>query len=162
MTLDPARRGMTLFVGLIVGLVAASALLLPRTAISLVALIAPLLVLPVLGLAWAMSPCGVAVDTDELRVERRAWPAMRIPLSTVASVSLIDSPARGAVRLFGVGGFFGSYGVFTSGAIGRFRMYATRDGAAVILRRTAGELPIALTPDDAAATVNAINTALGT
>lgn len=162
MTLDRTRRLVTLCVGSIVGVAAGAALVAPaafpsRGGIPPWAVVGPVLAIVVLAFAWAMSPCGVVVDGGELRVERRAWPPLRFPLSAIAGVSIVDSPARGAVRLFGVGGFFGSYGLFSSSALGRFRMYATRGGPGVVVRRKGGDLPIVFTPDDAAATVHAMS-----
>jgi hypothetical protein len=111
----------------------------------------------VLLLAWAMSPRALVVARGELRVERRAWPALRIPLAAVVSASPLDRLGGGTIRLFGTGGFFGSYGLFRSDALGRFRLYATRTGQAVIVRRAGSELPIVLTPDDVAGTIDAID-----
>jgi hypothetical protein len=111
----------------------------------------------VLAASWAMSPRALVVEGDELRIERRAWPALRIPLASVASASPLDRLGRGTLRLFGVRGFFGSYGLFSNCDLGRFRLYATRSGQAVIVRRTGGELPIVVTPDDLAGAIGAID-----
>jgi hypothetical protein len=108
-------------------------------------------------LAWAMSPRALVVAGGELRVERRAWPPLRIPLATVVSAAPLDRLGGGTLRLFGTGGFFGSYGLFRSNALGRFRLYATRTGQAVLVRRTGGALPLVLTPDDVAGTIDAID-----
>ena len=101
----------------------------------------------VLALAWAMAPREIVVDDDELRIERRAWRPLRVPLSEVESAGALSSIGV-AVRLFGVGGLFGSYGLFSSRTIGRFWLYATHRGTAVLVRRRNGALPIVVTPDD--------------
>lgn len=111
----------------------------------------------VLALSWAMSPRALVVDAGELRIERRAWRPLRIPLASVANASPLDRLGRGTFRLFGVGGFFGSYGLFSSSDLGRFRLYATRAGQALIVSRTGGALPIVLTPDDVAGAIGAID-----
>jgi len=111
----------------------------------------------VLALSWAMSPRALVVDGGELRVERRAWRPLRIPLASVVSASPLDRLGPGTLRVFGVGGFFGSYGLFSNGDLGRFRLYATRAGQAVIVRRTGSDLPLVLTPDDVAGTIGAID-----
>jgi hypothetical protein len=111
----------------------------------------------VLGFSWAMSPRALVVDTGELRVERRAWSPLRIPLSQVASASPLADVGAGTLRVFGVGGFFGSYGVFSNGQLGRFRLYATHGGQSVLVRRRDDELPIVLTPDDVAGAIAAID-----
>jgi hypothetical protein len=109
----------------------------------------------VLVVAWAMAPCQVVVEDNELRIERRAWRSRSIPLSEVENADPLSTIGR-AVRVFGVGGFFGSYGLFSSKAIGRFLLFATRRGQAVIVRRTNGALPIVITPDDIQGTIDAM------
>jgi hypothetical protein len=111
----------------------------------------------VTALSWAMSPRALVVDDGELRVERRAWPALRVPLASVVGAAPLDRLGQGALRLFGVGGFFGSYGLFSSRDLGRFRLYATRGGQALIVRRTGDALPLVLTPDDVAGAIDAID-----
>ena len=59
--------------------------------------------------SWAMSPVALVVDGGELRVERRAWRPLRVPLTSVASASPVERLGAGTLRVFGVGGFFGSY-----------------------------------------------------
>jgi hypothetical protein len=110
-----------------------------------------------LALAWAMSPKALVVDGAEIRVERRGWPPLRVPRASIVSAAPLQSVGGRALRLFGVGGFFGSYGLFWSSTLGRFRLYATRSGQAVILRRSGDALPIVLTPDDVAGTIGAID-----
>jgi len=100
------------------------------------------IVVPVLGfvavtmvIAWAMAPRQLVVEGDELRVERRAWRALRVPLSAIESAAPIEQFPGRTLRIGGVGGFFGSYGLFTNTKLGRFRLYATRRGKALLLRR---------------------------
>jgi hypothetical protein len=111
----------------------------------------------VLALAWAMSPRELVVDGGELRIERRAWRPLRVPLSSVVSAAPLSRLGGRTLRLFGVGGFFGSYGLFSNQELGRFRLYATRGGQAVIVRRGGDQLPIVVTPDDVAGTIEAID-----
>jgi len=153
MSLDRQHRRLTVLVGL---LVAVSLVVVVATGAHVgFAVFAVLGV--VLALSWAMSPRALVVEGGELRIERRAWQALRVPLASVASASPLDRLAKGTIRVFGVGGFFGSYGLFSNGDLGRFRLYATRAGQAVIVRRTGSELPIVLTPDDVAGTIRAID-----
>ena len=157
MTLDWRQRWLTLIVSVaITGGLLAPSLWLPVVGRRLLLTPLGLAVVLVLLLAWAMAPVALVVEAGELRVERRAWKPLRLPLSTVAAVSLLDAPVRGAIRLFGVGGFFGSYGVFWSRALGRFRLYATRSGPGILVRRSGGSLPIVLTPNDCDGAVRAM------
>jgi hypothetical protein len=111
----------------------------------------------ILGVSWAMAPRGLAIEEGELRVERRAWRPIRIPLESITSAVPLDRPGAGTVRVLGVGGFFGSYGLFSNGELGRFRLYATRAGEAVLVRRTGDALPLVLTPDDVRGAISAID-----
>ncbi|MGA7123639.1 MAG: PH domain-containing protein [Polyangiaceae bacterium] len=153
LSLDGTHRTVTLIVGVIVVVGLAGAF----RAGAAVGIVALALVGCVLVFAWAMGPREVVVENDELRVERRAWRPQRIPLYDVESADSLATVGR-AVRLFGVGGFFGSYGLFSSRAIGRFMLFATRRGQAVIVRRTNGQLPVVITPDDIQGTIDAIRT----
>ena len=153
MTLDGRQRVMTGAVGLIIATALGVTVVTgAHVGFGVVAVLGVALSLP-----WALSPRALVVDAGELRVERRAWPPLRIPLATVASAAPLDRLGRGTLRVFGVGGFFGSYGLFSNGDLGRFRLYATRAGQAVIVRRTGKELPIVLTPDDVAGAIGAID-----
>jgi hypothetical protein len=153
MTLDRRQRVMTGIVGLIlVAVLGGIAISGARIGFVPLALLGV-----VLGVSWAMAPRALVVDGGELRVERRAWRPLRVPLASVVSASPLDRLGRGTLRVFGVGGFFGSYGLFSNGDLGRFRLYATRSGQAVIVRRTGSELPLVLTPDDVAGAIGAID-----
>jgi hypothetical protein len=110
----------------------------------------------VLAGAWAMAPRELVVEGGELRIERRLWPALRVPLADVERASPIDSLGKGVLRLGGVGGFFGSYGFFRSEKLGWFRLYGTRRGQAVLIARR-GALPLVVTPDDVAGAIDAID-----
>jgi hypothetical protein len=152
MSLDASHRNLTILTSTFVGIgavVAARAGSRPGGAVFVFGC-------AVLLLAWAMAPRGVAVGDGELLVLRRAWPALRVPLATIREAAAVDSLGKRAIRLFGVGGFFGSYGLFSTDTLGRFRLYATRRGRAVILRRNDSKLPIVLTPDDVPGTLGAI------
>jgi hypothetical protein len=154
MSLDRSSRALTVAVCL----AAAAGLVAMVTAPRLGALRDSLTVLLVvlLALCWAMSPRALIIDAGELRIERRAWRSLRVPLTSVESASALECIGPGALRVFGVGGFFGSYGLFWTRVLGRFRLYATRQGQALIVRRTGKALPIVLTPDDVAGAVHAL------
>ena len=149
MTLDGKNRTVTVMVGggVLLGLMA---LLVTGHAVGFGLLV-------VVALAWAMSPTALVVDGGELRVERRAWRPLRVPMASVASASPLAALGRGTMRVFGVGGFFGSYGLFHNRTLGRFRLYATRAGHSIIVVRTGNALPLVLTPDDVAGAIGAIN-----
>jgi hypothetical protein len=108
----------------------------------LVAAIIPLVV------AAMMAPRGVEVNGGSLRITRNAWRPMIIPIREIAAVE--EGPtlfAMRSVRLLGTGGFFGSYGLFWTRDVGRYRLYTTRCGPSVLLRRRQG-LPIVIGLDE--------------
>jgi hypothetical protein len=153
MSLDGATRASTLL-GL--GVVAASLVLGLARAPGGWSTFMPAALVVVLGITWAMAPRGLVVTQNELRIERRAWASIRVPLASVERADALDWPSWRAMRLFGVGGFFGSYGVFHSESLGRFRLYATKRGRAVLVRTRSGQA-LVLTPDDVAGTIAAIH-----
>ena len=153
MTLDMTQRATTILVSaLVAATIAAVVANGTRGGITGV-----LLVGATLALSWAMSPHGLVVDASEIRVLRRAWRPLRVPIASIASATSIDRRGDRVLRLFGVGGFFGSYGLFQGKELGRFRLYATRSGDAILLRRRGRALPIVLTPDDITGTLRALN-----
>lgn len=117
--LDGGARWLVLASALLVaGAVAASAALAPR--------------------AFAVSEAGVEV--------RRLVGTVHIPRAAILAAEVMDDPAGGgAIRLLGVHGLFGYFGLYRSLRLGRFRLHATRPGPAVVLRTTEGL--VALTPD---------------
>lgn len=92
----------------------------------------------------AFVPLGYEV-TDEAVVIRRSIRPLRILLSQVAEVRRVE--LTGVVRVFGVGGFFGYWGRFTSTQLGAFRAYFTQRGNLLCLFLKDGDR-VVLSPDD--------------
>jgi hypothetical protein len=154
MSLDRTHRTLTIAVGALIAAAFFALSASPQLGLfrnTMVGLLAAVLLV-----CWAMSPRALVVDSGELRIERRAWRPVRIPLTTLASAAPLDGVGLGTIRIFGVGGFFGSYGLFYNAALGRFRMYATRRGQAMIVRRKADGLPLVITPDDVEGSIRSI------
>ncbi len=155
MTLDRKQRTTTtVVVALAIALAAVVLATAPPPA-----RVGPPLLVAVLVLSWAMSPRAVVVAGGELRVERRAWPALRIQLAAIeAATPFALSGLRhdGAIRLFGVSGFFGVYGLFRTRTLGAFRFYATHGGEGLLVRLRDGARPLLLTPDDVPGTLRAL------
>ncbi len=140
MTLDSTNRGVTAVVGIaLVGVLSTLAFGPVPGRWGIAGLIGAILLL-----AFAFSPRGLELEGDEIRVLRRFAPAAHIPLSTVRG---IEPGPRTAVRLLGVGGFFGTYGLCIAKGVGLFNGYSTRREGRLLLTRTQG-LPIVVTPDD--------------
>jgi hypothetical protein len=93
------------------------------------------------------------------RIERRAWRPISIPLRNIAALeSTAGMGAFNTLRPFGVGGFFGTFGLMWSRPVGRFWAYATRTAPSILLR-VDGSLPVLVTPDDPQAVVAALRQA---
>src|SRR5512140_3940751 len=96
--------------------------------------------------AWALAPRAFEIGGGALRIVRNGWLRTAIPLAEIRSAGEVGPEVlRGALRLFGVGGLFGSYGVFRSPALGRLRLDATRSSGLVLVRTARGAH--LLTPD---------------
>ncbi len=159
MTLDGANRAATTAIGgLAVAGAIASLVYASSAGASIGSRASPLVIVFVMAWAWAWSPRELVVDEDEIRVMRRAATARRFPISSVTAASPIEPIGPGVVRVFGVGGFFGSYGLFWSRPLGRFHAYATRRGPAMIVHLR-DRLPVVLTPDDVPGAIAAIERA---
>ena len=98
--------------------------------------------------AWALAPRGYVIGGGRLRILRNGWRSVQVPLSEVRSVSILDADAlRGSLKLLGMGGLFGYYGVFRSPVLGSYRLHATR-GSGLVLVRTQAHNHV-LTPEPA-------------
>jgi len=157
MSLDASQRALTT---LVIVVLAVALVVLPAVRVGGVAWIGlPAAIAAGLLAAWALAPTAVEVDAAAVRIVRRAWRPFVIPLHEIQGVEPTQPLGRRLFRLVGVGGFFGSYGLFWRRDVGRFRAYLTRSAAALLLRRR-GALPVMITPDDPAA-VGAALAALG-
>ena len=156
MSLDGLNQGITWFVVVVVAVVVVSVIGSPAGPIAL-----PIVGLVAVGLAvaWALAPTALEIDGHAVRICRRAWRPLDLPLVTIASVETTPPMGLG-FRLFGVGGFFGSYGLFWARNLGRFMAYVTRRGPSVLLRRR-GALPVMVTPDDPEGFVRTLRLACG-
>lgn len=121
------------------------------TAAAGVAAVGPLVLLG----TWALAPRALEIGGGELRVVRRAWRALAVPLDAIQRVApLEDGAIRHALRIFGVGGLFGYYGRFRARGLGGFRLYATRRTGLVEI--VTPEMRLVVSPDRPEAFVEAL------
>jgi hypothetical protein len=97
---------------------------------------------------WAFAPCGVTVEATGITIRRRGASPVVVPVHQILSVEHIEKLPPRTLRLFGVGGFFGAYGLFWNPTWGRFDAQCTRLRPYVLIRRR-DVRPLVLTPDDA-------------
>jgi PH (Pleckstrin Homology) domain-containing protein len=159
MSLDAGHRLITLVVLFVCGVVVGLQVVLCRPPVQWIPVLTAIVLLPTLGVCWALAPTALAIDGSALRIERRGWRALEIPLHEIAALE--SAPAvrmLNTVRIFGVGGFFGTFGLMWSRSLGRFRAYATHSAPSLLLRRR-GSLPVLVTPDDPHALLAALRQA---
>lgn len=159
-TMDQASRAMTAAVFVLVAIAMAPTWFFffafaRWDALRLAALISTSLVVVVLGVAWAASPVAVALTPDALAVHRRWLAPKRFARQSFAGVDA--ALPRLGLRVAGVGGFFGSFGLFWVGGLGFYWLYSARlkASAGALLRRHTGK-PVVVMPDDGAAFLDAV------
>jgi hypothetical protein len=97
--------------------------------------------------AYIYRPLNYELNGEALIINR---PLKRviIPRQDIEYVEPMDDDAmKGTIRLFGVGGFFGYYGVFVNSRQGRMTWYATRKNNMILVKTRSNE-KIVLTPDE--------------
>ncbi|OGS12251.1 MAG: hypothetical protein A2234_08505 [Elusimicrobia bacterium RIFOXYA2_FULL_58_8] len=93
-----------------------------------------------------LAPRGFALNDIELVIDRAIRP-VRIALHSITEVRrLDDAEMAGALRIIGASGFYGYYGWFWSGKLGKFRLYSGRFRDLVLLR--SGKTVFVLGPED--------------
>lgn len=108
----------------------------------------------VLGLSYAYSPRGYRVSADAIIVKRLIG-NVRVPIANLRSIRGVEKDdLRGAVRLWGSGGFFGYFGLFRTTKLGRCTWYAT-DRKKLIVAIGASKTTV-YSPDDTEGFLNAI------
>jgi hypothetical protein len=107
--------------------------------------IAPLFPL-LIGVAYAYSPRGYAISGEAIVIKRLIG-NIRVPLTEIREIRP-GTPAdfTGCLRLWGNGGLFGYYGLFSTTKLGSCYWYVTHRSKTVIV--TASTRILVLSPDD--------------
>lgn len=101
---------------------------------------------------YAIRPFAYEVDNGQLII-RRMLKDIVISQRDIKTAAIVEpEKLRGSIRLFGVGGLFGYFGIFSNSQLGRMTWYATRRDKIVLLV-THNDKKIILTPDDPTAFV---------
>ncbi len=109
-----------------------------------IVLLFPLLIF----LAYAYSPRGYKLSPDAL-VIRRLIGNIRVPLADIREVRAgTPDDFTGCLRLWGNGGLFGYYGLFSTSKLGKSHWYVTRRDQTAII--TTANKVLVLSPDDLA------------
>ena len=92
-------------------------------------------------------PNNYSVSPDKLLIHR-IINNVEIERNNIQSVQEIDeSQVKNSLRTFGVGGFFGNFGTFWNGKLGKMTWYVTRKNNFVLVE-TKDQKKIILTPDE--------------
>ena len=95
---------------------------------------------------YLFRPNNYSVSSDKLLIHRMIN-NVEIERNNIQSVQEIDeSQVKNSLRTFGVGGFFGNFGTFWNGKLGKMTWYVTRKNNFVLVE-TKDQKKIILTPD---------------
>lgn len=97
-------------------------------------------------IVYFFRPNNYSVSSDKLLIHRLIKD-VEIDRNNIQSVQEIDeSQVKNSLRTFGVGGFFGNFGTFWNGKLGKMTWYVTRKNNFVLVE-TKDQKKIILTPD---------------
>jgi len=109
----------------------------------------------------AYSPRGYVLAGRSILVRRRLARTIRIPLGELREARRATADDfRGCIRLWGSGGLFGYYGLFSTRKLGKSTWYVTNRSNGVVVIVAAKT--VLFSPDDAEAFLAAIRTAAQT
>lgn len=110
----------------------------------------------ILVITYGFSPKAYALDDRQLIIYR-PFQNKLYATEGILTVSLVDKKdLKKSIRVFGVGGLFGYFGLFRNSRYGTMIWYATRRDQFVVIERANGRT-IVLTPDDPNAFVSEFN-----
>lgn len=118
----------------------------------------PLLLLTIIAAACYLYTPTACEITETALIIRRGVGRPSFPLAGITAVRrLEDNELKNCVRVFGVGGLFGSFGHYHSASLGPFILYARRTTGFVLVE--ADGRKIVLTPDEPDTFVTELNNA---
>ena len=151
-SMDNLTKGLTIGVSILLLLSGFVPILTSEFQFSNVITPRPFYVMPfafiiILVITYGFSPKGYAFEDRKLVIYR---PFQNKFYSTedILNVSFVDrKELKNSLRVFGVGGLFGYFGLFRNSRYGTMIWYATRRDQFVVIERSNGKT-IVLTPDD--------------
>lgn len=106
----------------------------------------PLLVLVVLG-SYLYAPTKYRVDNNGLSIIRPLQNRV-MPFYDIKSISQVDEKVfKWNIRVFGVGGLFGYFGIFRNPQLGNYTLYGTQRKNFILIE-TNNNKKLVITPDD--------------
>jgi len=110
-----------------------------------------------MALGYAFSPRCYELTKSEL-VVKRALRCVRIPYHKVVEVKPLSSLSLKHIRLFGMGGLFGFYGLYYVSGLGKLWLYITKWKNLVLVK--AVDKSYVLSPDDREGFIKALSDVL--
>ena len=103
--------------------------------------------LAVYMLCYGFAPQGYEIDETHLTI-KRPLRGIKLPLASITGAAAIDrAQLKWSLRLCGVSGLFGFYGLYWKSGMGVYRLYAANCANLVLVRT---DRVYVLSPDDAA------------
>lgn len=116
----------------------------------------PLLFIFILITAYFFSVKFYSIENESLIIHR-AFDKVAYNLNEIqATKQLADDSLNKTLRLFGSGGLFGYYGVFSNNTLKKFTLYGTQTKNYILIELKSGK-KIVLTPDEPEAMLEALN-----
>lgn len=104
------------------------------------------LLIIVVAISWGFHPVKYQVLPGRLEIQR-PFGTIKISFQDIESIQRVTMNDLGlAIRLFGSGGLFGYFGIFTSRKLGRFKMWCTNRNNLVLI--TTNDSKLLISPDE--------------
>jgi hypothetical protein len=104
------------------------------------------LLIIVLAICWGYHPVKYQLLPGRMEIQR-PFGAIKIAFHHIESIQRVSMNDLGLViRLFGSGGLFGYFGIFTSRKLGRFQMWCTNRDKLVLI--TTNDSKLLISPDE--------------
>ena len=145
-SLDDLAKALTITASVIFTFAVAGQMILFNAGEPIIATIVTVLLLLVYLRSYLLSPLGYEVTHNEIIIHRRLRDII-LKRGDIANIELADdNRLKHAVRILGVGGFFGYFGRYFNREMGVMTWYATRRNKTVLIS-THNNKKIVLTPD---------------
>ncbi len=99
------------------------------------------------GISYGLRPTAYSLSQDCLSIHR-PFSDVKLSRNSIEKITLLqNNDLKMSIRLFGSGGLFGYYGIFTNSKFGKMTWYATQRSN-MLLIETKSNKKIVISPDD--------------
>lgn len=155
-SLDGLAKGVTTGVSILFAFVIAGQIYLYLSGAHLSAFFTTLPIVAIYFATYAFKPIDYNITNDKLVIHRTIKNVIikRQDIKRVAPIN--KDQMKWTIRTFGVGGFFGYYGLFVNSKLGDMTWYATRRDKTVLIE-TIDDKKLIVTPDEPEAFIKQLN-----